>query len=76
MQSHTNLQAAGNPIGWALSWSHDEVQDGSGHASSMFLRACADAYAAAADVRRAVQAVKEPSSSAAAYRAEIFPSTS
>jgi hypothetical protein len=46
MQSHTNLPAAGNPIGWALSWSHDEARR-LGARILAFLTTCADSYAAA-----------------------------
>jgi hypothetical protein len=47
MQGHTNPQATGSPIGWVLSWPHQEARRlGAGiHA---FLAICADAYAAAA----------------------------
>jgi hypothetical protein len=47
MQSHTNLQATGNPIGWALSWSHDEARR-FGARIIRFIDACAHAYSAAA----------------------------
>jgi len=46
MQSNTNLQATGNPIGWALSWSHDEARR-LGARILAFLTTCADSYAAA-----------------------------
>lgn len=45
MQSHTNLQAAGNPIGCALSQSRDEARR-LGARVLAFLTVCADAYAA------------------------------
>jgi len=44
MQSHTNPQVAGNPIGWALSWSQGEAR----RLSAQIIDACADAYSAAA----------------------------
>jgi len=47
MQSHTNLQVAGNRIGWVLSWSHDEARR-LGARIGKVLDAWADAYAAAA----------------------------
>jgi hypothetical protein len=44
MQSHTNRQAAANPIGWALS--HDKPRR-LGARILAFLTTCADSYAAA-----------------------------
>jgi hypothetical protein len=46
MQSHTNLEAAGNPNGWVLSWSHDEARR-LGARIVAFLTTCAASYAAA-----------------------------
>ena len=46
MQTHTTLEAAGNPIGCALSWSHDEARR-LGARILAFLTTCADSYAAA-----------------------------
>jgi hypothetical protein len=48
MQSNTNLEASGNPIGWALIWSHDEARRLGARVIEV-LRACADGYAAAAE---------------------------
>jgi hypothetical protein len=46
MQSHTNLQAAGNPIGWTLS--HHEPRRLGARILDV-LRACGAGYAAAAE---------------------------
>jgi|RhiMetdeSRZDD1v2_1073273.scaffolds.fasta_scaffold346810_3 hypothetical protein len=46
MQSHTNLQVADNPIGWALS--HDEPRRLVARIHDV-LRACGAGYAAAAE---------------------------
>ena len=46
MRSHTHLQATGSPIGWALSWSHDEARR-FGAGILAFLTTCADSCAAA-----------------------------
>jgi hypothetical protein len=46
MQSNTNLQATGSPIGGALSWSHDEARR-LGARILALLTTCADSYAAA-----------------------------
>ena len=51
MQSNTNLEANGNPIGWALSLSHDEARR-AGACILEVLRACADGYAAAAEYEK------------------------
>jgi hypothetical protein len=58
MQSNTNLEASGNPIGWALSWSHDEARR-VGERVIEVLRACADGYAVAAEYEELSKLSKE-----------------
>jgi hypothetical protein len=74
MQSHTNLQAAGNPICWALSWSHAEARR-LGARILAFLTTCADLMPQP-PCTKSCPGSRMLSSNAGAYLVETFTGTS